>query len=282
MAGSDTYRESGSGAIVRLIIIGGGFLGQLLHTVFPRARVFDWRSKPPAVATRTIGPMYLWAPIPGLKNREYDVYTTIDGEPATDERVMAYKKKVGKEQDGSDWRAQFQYRMKGYDVELPNRVEYGKRIESVDRYSRRLNLHGGWEERYDSIISTIPLPALMTMCGIGAPSTFDSRPIYVKTYQHSISIDHPMYVNYLSDPNNPSYRETTREGKVYVESLVGGPDCARLVPGKIYANPSVNDVQKQLAVSNIWCLGRYATWSPDELAHETYGHAMKLAETLCP
>lgn len=270
---------------MRLIIIGGGFLGQLLHTVFPHARVFDWRSKPPAIASRQIGPMYLWEPIPGISNREYDVYTTIDGEPATDERILAYKKKVGKEQDGSDWRAQFQYVMKGYDVELPNDfVEYGKRIDHIDRYGRRIVLHGGWEEKYDSIISTIPLPALMTMCGVTLPdpSIFDSRPIYVKTYQHSIATDHPMYVNYLSDPNNDSYRETTREGKLYVESLVGhGVDWARLLPGKIYFNPMASEVLRQLRYANIWCLGRYATWSPDELAHETYKAAVRLAESQC-
>lgn len=270
---------------MRLIIIGGGFLGQLLHTVFPRARVFDWRSKPPAVANRQIGPMYLWEPIPGLKNREYDVYTTIDGEPATEDRILAYKKKVGKEQDGSDWRAQFQYAMKGYDVELPpSRVEYGMRIESINRFARRIYLHGGWEVPYDSIISTIPLPALMTMCGVSMPppSIFDSRPIYVRTFHHSMSIDHPMYVNYLSDPNNPSYRETTREGKLYVESLVGnGADWQKLLPGKIYSNPMADEVHRQFAVANIWCLGRYGAWAPDELAHETYKAAIRLSESTC-
>lgn len=269
---------------MRLFIIGGGFLGQLLHTVFPKARVFDWRSKPPAVATRQIGPMYLWEPIPGMRNREYDVFTTIDGEVATETRILAYKKKVGKEQDGSDWRAQFTYQMKGYDVVLPpDRVEYGKRIEQIDRTKHSMRMQDGREERYDILISTIPLPALMTMCSYPLrPVLFTSRPIYVRTYEHSIQTDHPMMVNYISDPSRSEYRETVREGKLFAESLTHcHTDCRRLLPGKIYETSISKSVLKDLSQTNIWCLGRYATWSPDELAHETYRNALVLAEEQC-
>jgi hypothetical protein len=270
---------------MKLIIIGGGFLGQLLHTVFPRARVFDWRPKAPEIATRTIGPQYLWEPVPGLTNREYNVLTTIDGEEATSESILAYKKKVGKEQDDGDWRAQFQPRMKGYDcIFQENRVEYGQRVVCIDHEHRRLIMHGGGREPYDSIITTIPLYETLRLCGIMMPNPpLVHRPIYVRTFKHSIQRDHPILVDYLSDPHNPAYRSTIREGKQYVESLEPLLHSAsvKLTPGKIYPNRRSADLCAELAHLNIWCLGRFASWSPDELAHETYRAAVRLSESEC-
>jgi len=262
---------------VKIVIIGGGYLGQLLHTLLPTARVFDWRTTAPAAESRAFGPQYLWTPIYGLPFNSFQVVTTVDGKDATPESILAYKKKVGKEQDQSDWRSQFRSVMAGYDVQLPPaRVEYGMRIIGINLIARTIHLASGVVEPYDWIISTIPLPALWAMTGKSLPEEpLESRPIYVWTEEAEMLSY--MQVNYVSDPTNPVYRITIRQGKRFFESLepltlpIGSErQVHRLMPGKIYSHNQTGPMRAELLQARVMTVGRYGAWNPEELAHETY------------
>lgn len=262
----------------RVIIVGGGFNGQLLHTLFPRARVFDWRPAPPDLNAqpRLFGPQYLWEPLPGLEAScvSFPVVTHVDGAMATDNTVLAYKRKVGKEQDDGDWRTQFQASMTGWNVTLPpSRVEYDRRIVTIDRVSRKLVMAGGEDVPYDVLISTIPLYALLSLAGIPRPTDgLQFKPIYVSSEPWSPI--HGMYVNYISDPDTPIYRVTMRDAAKHRESLHSTPEVTiKITPGKIYNHPSVPALRQLLAAYGIYPFGRFASWSPDELAHETFRQA---------
>jgi hypothetical protein len=257
----------------RVIIIGGGFNGQLLHSIFHRARVFDWRPAPPDITAqpRQFGPQYLWEPLEDLPCTSFTVVTHVDGAPASDAAVLAYKRKVGKEQDDGDWRSQFQTSMTGWNVTLPpSRVEYGRRIVSIDRVSRKLSMANGDEVSYDILISTIPLYALISLAGIPEPeSKLRFRPIYVSS-STALPMD-GMYVNYISDPETPIYRVTWRDAALHKEALESADGVTiKITPGKIYNHPAVPELRRLLANYGIWTFGRFASWNPDELAHETY------------
>jgi len=274
--------------MARIIIIGGGFNGRLLQTLMPSARVFDWRSAKPATDNRQLGPQYLWTPLHGLPCRRFRVTTTVDGYPPYGDGIQAYKEKVGKELDGSDWRAQFRSRMDGYEVELPpDRVEYGRRILKIDLTDMQLLLPGGEWVPYDYLISTIPLFALMGLTGSPLPNheALRYRPIYFTTTPmtwwqktHPAMWKGGMRVDYVSDPHVAWYRETWRNGSIFRESLLQTPRSFKFVPGKIYAHDKVPAIREHLAYYNVRTFGRFASWAPDELAHETYEQARLWAD----
>lgn len=261
---------------MQILIVGGGYLGRLLAHLLPQATVYDWRPKAPAVPDRSIGPQYLWRPIHGLTNYEFKVLTTVNGQQATDASILAYKQKVGKAQDGADWRAQFQFSMPGYEVEFgPDTVQYGWRLTHIDLLSRTARLEcrtGGQFVPYDWLISTIPLPELLRCAGSTPVKPFTSAAIYVETTDCE-SLDH-MSVNYLSDPANPVYRETFREGRCYRESLnptvFQRTTARKLIPGKIYPHPDTADYLAMLRMARVLSVGRYGSWNPETLVHEAY------------
>jgi hypothetical protein len=266
----------------RIVIIGGGFVGQLLHTVFPYARVLDWAPAPPPSLSRNIGPQYLWEPIPGLTCNKFTVTTHVDGKPATNESILAYKRKVGKDQDNGDWRAQFQAEMDGYNVVLPpSRVEYGMRVIAINKMSRELQMADvKMHQRipYDILISTIPLYAILSLAGLPGATSLRYAPIFVSQMKIVERRPSPnMYVNYISDPDNSNYRTTFRDGVSYSESLISNGGF-RFTPGKIYPNTQVADMLAQLLRYRIKTFGRFASWNPDELAHETYKQAVAFKE----
>jgi len=256
---------------MNIVIIGGGYLGQLLHSLIPSARVLDWRpvSEKGYPLPRNFGPQYLWRPIPGLYNDSFTVVTTVDGMPATQESILAYKRKVGKQQDQSDWRTQFQQTMNGFEVHLPpDRVEYGMRVVRVNCLDKYLICANGHRVDYNWLISTIPLPELLKLCAIGISETFESRPIYVTS--EPVEPLSYLSVNYLSDPFNIAYRETIRNGQLHRESLDALPNSRVLRPGKIYRNGQAAHHLAELLMYKIKSVGRYGSWNPEELAHETY------------
>jgi hypothetical protein len=257
---------------VTIVIIGGGYLGQLLHTLLPEARVFDWRPRAPEVSERSYGPQYLWTPIPKLPCVEFPVVTQVDGRDATDEAILAYKRKVGKEQDKSDWRSQFRPVMRGFDATLPApRVEYGMRVDKINLLSRQLHVNGEVLP-YDWLVSTIPLPAILGLCGKTIPkdNPFESRAIYVT--QMPAEAKSYMNVNYISDPTTPVYRVTIRSGVQFTESLEPIANSHRLIPGKIYKHNLSPTYRAELFQARVMTVGRYGAWNPEELAHETYAN----------
>lgn len=262
----------------RIFIIGGGYLGQLLKVYLPYARVFDWRSAPDRVPTRSLGPQYLWEPLPGLEHTTFNVYTHVDGRVATPEAVARYKAKVGKQHDGADWLAQFEPCMPGYEAVLPDvAVEYGKVVDMIDLNTKQLFMQDGRIHAFDFVLSTIPLFALLKMLPDMKPLSLSYAPIYVRsevaTVEPSIGgwMSPDMYVNYLSNEDS-SYRETYRGGTRYLESLK--PNGGRkLVPGKIYPDFRVPHLHMNLNSAGLFNFGRFATWNSEELAHDTI-HAL--------
>lgn len=273
-----------------VVVIGGGYVGQLVQLAIPSVRILDWRKTAPANHLETrMGPQYLWEPIPGVDSISFPVVTLVDGLPPTPTSIMAYKRKIGKEKDGGDWGLQFQHKMVGWDSQLPvPRVEYDCHVEQVDLSGHRLCLKDGRFIHYDVLISTIPLDFFLRLCVI-APfvrSGWKQDPIHM-TQEPSITDDEHtsrMILNYISDSVLDCYRVTTvMTGRVQLqfrESLAPSPGSKRIMPGKIHPHPESEDVLRALKVHDCFCFGRFATWRPDELAHETWKHIQAWRGTL--
>lgn len=258
---------------IKIVIIGGGYLGQLIQFMLPEARCLDWRTAA-GPSSRGFGAQYLWSPIPGLEHRTFPVITHVDGRNASEPSILAYKKKVGKEQDASDWRPQFAPTMQGYEIVTmpPDRVEYGMRVDRINRDAHTMRMANGEVIQYDWVISTIPLPSLIDLCGLSQPAdVFESRPIFVGIDPKEYPETSYWRVNYIADPASAIYRETFRDGHRHVESLQGMHDMemVRLLPGKIYKHSQTSLYRAELMTERILTVGRYGSWNPEELAHET-------------
>jgi hypothetical protein len=258
---------------MRIVVIGGGFVGQMVQLIAPKARVLDWRKSAPANHLDTrVGPQYLWEPIPGVESESFEVTTLVDGVMPTPERIVAYKKKIGKEQDGGDWGLQFQYKMTGWHSKLPvPRVEYARQVALVNAPERFLDLQSGGRIRYDLLINTIPLNAFLQLVRptITLNTPFRHDPIYM-SIGSCLNTEKGMVLNYISDPSTSCYRVTINGTQEFRESLVPDNGAKRLLPGKIHPHHRSADLLVELRQFSIYNFGRYATWRPDELAHETW------------
>ncbi len=259
---------------MNVVVIGGGFVGQLVQWAIPEARILDWRNNAPADHLETrIGPRYLWEPIPGVPSSSFDVVTTIDNQPPTLESILTYKKKVGKENDGGNWDVQFRHHTTGFRSQLPvPRIEFGKRVTMIDHRSRVLWTNNLDVVHYDWLVSTIPLPALLDIFGSSHASSFRSQVIYMtRTPIPQDVIGDVLHMNYVSDPQTPIYRVTDSLGERFSESLVRIDSSAiKIMPGKIFTYPEAEHLLNQLGALRCKCFGRFGTWRPDELAHETW------------
>lgn len=263
---------------VRIACIGGGITGQLVQFNIPETQVYDWQPTPRRL-TRSMGANYLWEPLEGIPCRQFKVITHVDGATPTLEAVERYKQKIGKTGDVAGWERQFQPEMDGYDfTELPAaRIQYGHRVEFVDRIHHQLSFAGGVEPvQYDHLVSTIPLFALLSMLEMRVPNGgLRFKPIYFKITARPPDAPYPvetMYVNYLSSPMMRPYRYCDRFGERHFESIVpfSAHDIRRFTPGKIYAHAAVPAILEELAGFNIQTFGRYGSWQSDELVHETF------------
>ena len=257
---------------MRVVVIGGGFIGQLVQLAYPLARVLDWKKYAPKDHLETrVGPQYLWEPIPNVLSFSFEVTTLVDGDPPTPEKILAYKRKVKKEDDNGDWEIQFQHKTLGWHSALPvPRIEYNAVVERVNLLDRKLIMKDDLDIPYDVLVSTIPLPVLMKMTGLSHPSPFESAPIFMRTEERDGDARDGMVLNYLSTPHIPYYR-VTRYGKtVYYEALTNQLGCRKVVPGKIYTHEGADRIVQDLASQGVFCYGRFAAWCPDELAHQTW------------
>lgn len=266
---------------VPVAIIGGGITGQLVQMQIPTAEIFDWREEASKTRlTRQLGANYLWRPLPGLECREFKVVTHVNGKPATPEAIVEYKQKVGKEGDSiNGWGKQFQTEMTGYEFNHlpPPRISWGHRIVSIDRQARTLHFAKGKEPvTYTFLISTIPLYSLLSLLDMAEPpGRLRFRPIYISVMRRPPDAPYPtdvVYVNYLSDPAIRPYRFCDRFGERHYESIVPYESLAtrKIIPGKVYAHPSTTDILEMLAGHDIYTFGRFGSWAPDELVHETW------------
>jgi hypothetical protein len=267
----------------RVVVIGGGFLGQLVQFAVPYARVLDWRKAPvgrDTYQTRYFGAHYLWQPLPGLPCTPVDVHTTVDNQAPEEDAIRRYKEKVGKMSDIIDWNGQFKEHQTGWEIaDVPGSVvDYSQFVQSVNWKTRTLTLRDVGAVAYDMLVSTIPLPALLRLLG-GPALDPVNRPIYVSvTPAPARPRVRGLHVDYCSTIGDPVYRKTNRHGlELHRESLevVSDGPCTPLYPGKIYVHPRVPALQHALIARHIFCFGRNATWSPDELAHETYANILE-------
>ena len=166
--------------------------------------------------------------------------------------------------------------MTGYDiVSLPkSEIRYGCHVKEVFVKDKRIMLDSGDQIKYDVLISTVPLYALLDMCHIEQTRPFEYRPIFVRIEDRPLEAPYGKnvwYVNYLSDPGIAPYRFTDREGYRHYEGLssMGKIPTRKIVPGKIYPNHSSKWVLESLEQDNIFCFGRFARWDPEELLHHT-------------
>lgn len=260
---------------MNVVVIGGGFVGQLVQWAIPEARILDWRNHAPVNHLETrIGPRYLWEPIPGVPSKSFEVVTTIDGSRATAESIYAYKKKVGKENDGGNWGIQFRHRTTGFSSQLPvPRIEFGKRVVEINHRKRGLLTGDAEVLTYDWLVNTIPLPALLDIFGSVHTPFFKSEVIYMTRTKDDSVVRDVMHMNYISNPQTPIYRETITLQERFTESLVRTePTALKIMPGKIFTYPGSEQLIAQLSSLRCQCFGRFGTWRPDELAHETWSH----------
>jgi len=270
-----------------VVVIGGGYVGQLIQHAIPSARLLDWRKTAPADHLETrIGPQYLWEPIPGLKSYSFPVITLVDGKPPTPESILAYKKKIGKQDDEGDWGLQFQHETVGWHSHLPvPRVEYDRRVRSIDLAAHTLTMKDEDDAiiHYDLLLNTIPLDYFLRLCVITPPVHYPWRnnPIYM-TSVNPVDATEGYTLNYISSPEFVTYRITFTPGKTFYETLLepADRDFVKLVPGKIHPHPESEKILKALRMYGVQCFGRYATWRPDELAHQTWEHIVAWRDSL--
>lgn len=276
---------------MNIVVIGGGFMAQLVQLVCPTARLLDWRKTAPAHHLDTrMGPQYLWEPIKydNVKSTSFKVRTTIDGQLPNDESILAYKKKIGKEFDGGDWGLQFQPESVGYSSELPvPRVEYGQQVTMVDLPGHALGMKDFSTITYDVLVNTIPMPSFLEAMLVGPQynDSFRSDSIFMgkrEDPESTNTIENGMWLNYISKPDDPHYRETIIGNTRYYETLDNPPPTTgrytRINPGKIHQHPENETIIRALASAQCYCFGRFATWRPDELAHESWKQILKWKE----
>lgn len=276
------------------VVLGGGLIGHLAGVLFPQAVVIDRRAVPSKLGvTHQPGAHYLWEPLQGLTCHSIRVFTRIDDAIATPEGIAAYKAKV-LEPMPSATRAngepsyrlqQFNPEMVGWRAELPPvDVRWNHQALWIDVEARMIQFDQQPMVHYRRLISTIPLRSLLELAvGFrplgGHPHTFElvNRPVYVQTFKNGappfdFGAEETLYVNYVTDPALPYYRETHQEdGTIQREGLT--PYCDgmfRVVPGKLVAHSDVPAMLAELQHAGIYCFGHYGTWDPDELTHHTW------------
>ena len=266
---------------LKIAVIGGGITGQLVQLQIPTAQVFDWKPQPqgPKGLIRNYGANYLWRPLPGIDCRSFTVETRIDGQLPTWDAVVAYKAKIGKIGDVDGWELQFQPTMTGYEFMAlpPTTIQYDRRVESIDRLDHVIRFANGDTVDYDFLVSTIPLYSLLSLVGVPEPpGKLQFKPIFFKVMSRPPDAPFPpevMHVNYLSNRDIAPYRYCDRDGERHYESIVpydGMVSTKRFAPGKIYSHPEVPDILEYLAGFGIQTFGRFGSWNPNELVHETY------------
>lgn len=277
----------------RIVVVGGGITGRLVGFRNPGAVILDWGPPPRNDRlTRNYGTNYLWEPLLDIPCRAFSVVTHVDGRVPTGASIAAYKLKVNKVGDGGDWSRQFQHETIGYEIdEMPQiPIFYQRRIVEIDPVRHRVIDGAGFIHTYDKLVSTIPLPSLLDLVAeqlVTSPSMwkFRSDPVYVKIGPRPPDAPYPedvLYVNYLSNPDVPPYRVCDRFGERHWEGLtdMGLAPTKLLKPGKIHPYPHTETWRKLLATHEIYCFGRYATWRPDELVHETYREIVQWTHSL--
>lgn len=287
-----------------ILILGAGISGRMAWLELKR-QGYDGsilvceKNKPPRSResrrgfTREYGTNYLWEPVPVFSTRAFRVVTHVDSKVATEAAVRRYKHKIGKAQEGpGDWGLQFEPETVGYEIEEYPTIDglhlmYEAEVVSLDLAQRRVELTVDEDQstmafNYDFLVSTLPMPVFHRSCPEVARQwprgMFRYDPIFVHVATRPPDAPYPpevLYVNYNSDPTVPVYRYCDRFGSRHYEALGSMGRRLRhkkIYPGKIHPHPSVAEMRRWLGVHHpeVQLFGRFASWKPDELVHQTY------------
>jgi hypothetical protein len=275
-----------------ILVIGGGINGRMVQHIIPSATVLDWSGPPTGDPTpKFYGANYLWRPIPGVACRHVEVRTTIDGKTPTVEGIRAYKKRIGKEHELTApgeltllQMTQFKPSMDGYEIERwpASRITYAARVSSISAEHRQIRVNDS-TLNYDLLVSTIPLPSILSMMGQrGLNGIFRSQKIKVRVRPTTTPFgDGLLWVDYVTDPAFEEYRRTVRGQEIHDETLGNFPGEQRvLTPGKIWDTPRSQEFLEELESRDIYCFGRYGAWRSDELVHHTVKRIWTWAQKL--
>lgn len=140
-----------------------------------------------------------------------------------------------------------------------------------------------FEIRYETLISTIPLPTFLKLASYNYSPIYDLldefhfSPIYYwkqKLLFESIISEFEMEITYYPDKKDPFYRSTKYLGEEIFESLTSSKGNKIFWPGKI--KDLDDDFKKGIenfifkSRKKLFFLGRYATWIPKYKLHDTW------------
>ena len=281
------------------VVLGAGITGRLAISMMPDAVALEAAaSDNRETLTRNYGANYLWHPLDGHRCREFSILTLIDGQDPEPNAIVRYKRKVGRICTVGEARemldGQFKRDQMGYDLldipDDPTRIYYNCHVDGIDPNTRHVHMNDGARAiPYDRLVSTIPLPLLLRLLGwTQTPeSVWGYRPIWVTKVPHETHSEHAkradLIVGYDSLPENSYYRWSERDGgRSYegMERMRAFAEMRKLVPGKIYPSPFRDAVLSELEKVGIFPFGRYATWTPGELVHETFAQMKEWADGL--
>jgi hypothetical protein len=143
--------------------------------------------------------------------------------------------------------------------------------------------------KYDAIISTIPMPMMLSMSGIAFKDKFTCHPIYVTTGKLMVKSDVHQTL-YFPDPSMGAYRATIQGDKFIIESIGTNPKEYPFVfngfglynedysvdktveqkNGKMILIDESNrkkHITKLTDEYNIFSFGRFAIWKPIRTDH---------------
>lgn len=276
------------------LILGAGLVGRMIGVLvsgMASSTLLESKSKDVSL-NAFMGAQYLHEPVPVFSTRRKQIITTVDGLKATPESIQKYKEKIGKRENAEDCLEQFKLLTWGYEVlKVPDE---GLHI-CYDSLIKHIDLEGGivYTEKgmyvYRRLISTLPFTVFNSLTDNPDWKKKEiflrHSPIYVRTQHDSdrsnLSV---FFVDYVSDPKSKHYRVTRRNGEMHFEYLEEVPESRAIFPGKIYAFAEelseIGKFQMELRKRfNVYHFGRWATWRPDELAHQTYHEAKEVIQT---
>jgi hypothetical protein len=265
------------------LILGGGLTGRIVQRYLPDALILDQNKAPRDMSVPQLwGAMYLWEPVADFQCEPFEVRTTIDGHDPTAQGIAAYKARVGKGGELSsrpdNVARQFQPTMTGYTLTrmpAPSRIQHDARVTQVRTDLRCVALGSGEVITYDTLISTIPLPSLISMMepvleGSELLLSLTSSPIYIQAVHGMGGAYSDVHVDYRTEGG--PYRVTRfQDGTIHAEFTYSPFFTRKIVPGRIYDThgPQVARTLANLTSIGIHCFGRYARWDSDELLHTT-------------
>jgi len=281
----------------KVIILGCGASAYIVKSLYPESIIIGKASLTP---TFSLGLHYIHNKNVArlFPSEPLFITTVIDGQEATEETILKYKKKIYGESNRryNNKPHQFEYCSVGYkfDIDKSFRPDIEGKVKSVNIKDKVVLLEGNGvsEISYDILINTIPLNIFEFLLEEdrrwSKDETYQFSPICVHIEQHPhIS---PMrignlVVNYLSNPVTPIYREVTcyhRNIVTYQSEHILTDNCrnswtkAVINPGKLLNSGNYEYFVSILRNRNIYCLGRFAQWDNKIMLEDVYNDAVEI------